>query len=242
MSATLDNRAELRRELLRLIAMSTSDGSLGEHEATSGDTLNHLIQHGTWEAQNYYLNHVDPNRWRTRSSAITWSGADSTDGGRYVALASNFLRLYGDKEKSALVEADGTRWGTLIEPTERYEVRGAFYWIDATTSGVERLWIARDADPPATVYYEYTYRHPTFSDDSTAAEFPLQHCPLIVAFAAEYAMLHALFPGSDELASKVERNLAFWKAQVFVAGRRSREPRKAKSGRVIGTRWWTGAN
>ena len=241
MSATLDNRAEYRRALLRLLAMGTSDGSVAEHEASAGDTLNHIIQHGVWEAQNWYLNNVDPERWRKRSSAITWSGADATDGGRYVALASDFLRLYGTRERSALVEADGARWGYLIDPIDRYEVRGSYYWIDATSVGVERLWIARSASPPATLYYEYTYRHPTFTDDVTAAEFPLQDAPLIVAFAGQYAMHHPFFPGGEELKGSIRENLKFWQTQCYVRGRRSREPRKVKSNRTIGTRWWTGA-
>lgn len=238
MTATLGNRAELRLALLRLLAMSTSDGTLAEHETTAGDTLNHLIQHGTWEAQSYYLNHVDPERWRKRSSAITWSGTEAADGGRYVALAGDFLRLYGTKERSALVEADGTRWGYLIDALDRYEYLGDYYYIDATAVGVERLWIAKSATPPTSLYYEYTYRHPTFSDDTTAAEFPLQHVPLVVAFAAEYAMHHPFFPGDDGVAAKVAANLEYWKRTVAVAGRRSREPRKAKSGRTIGSRWW----
>jgi hypothetical protein len=242
MSATFDNRAELRRGLLRLLAMSTSDGSLAEHEATGGDTLNHFIQHGVWEAQSYLLSHVDPDRWRKRSSAITWSGADSTDGGRYVELASDFLRLYGNRERSALVEADGKRWGRQLDtPLDRYEVRGDYYWVDRT-SNADRLWIAKAASPPTTLYYEYNYRHPTFSDDSTAAEFPSQHTPLIVAFAADYAAHHPFFPGGDELRGAIARNLAYWKASVYVGARRTREPRKVKSGNVIGTRWWTGAN
>lgn len=238
MSATLDNRAEIRLALLRLLAMSTSDGSLTEQQTTSGDTLNHFIQHGTWEAQNWYLSNVDPNRWRTRSPAITsWTGADATDGGRYKALEADFLRLYGSRERSALVEADGTRWGYLIDPMDRYEVRGNYYWIDN-----DRLWIAKNAAPPSSVYYEYTYRHPTFADDTTAPDFPVQDRPLIVAFAAEYAMQHPFFPGDDNLRVGIERNLKFWQTQCYVRGRRSREPRKVKAGNVIGTRWWAVGN
>lgn len=238
MSATLDNRAELRKALLRLLAMSTADGSLSEQETTSGDTLNHLIQHGTWEAQSWYLSNVDPNRWRTRSPAVTsWSGADTTDGGRYKALESNVLRLYGSRERSALVEADGTRWGCLIDPTDRYEMSGNYYWIDN-----DRLWIARNAAPPSTLYYEYSYRHPTFSDDSTEPDFPVQDRPLMVAFAGLYAMNHPFFPGGEELRSAIDRNLKFWQAQCYVRGRRTKEPRKVKSGNVIGTRWWAVGN
>lgn len=240
MSATLDNRAELRRALLRLIGGSTSDGGFAEHEASSGDTLNHLIIHGVWLAQEYILNSVDPDRWRKRSAAITWSGADSTDGGRYVELASDFLRLYGNRERSALVEADGTRWGRQIDsPMDRYEVSGGYYWIDRT-SNANRLWISKSSNPPATVYYEYNYRHPTFSDDTTAAEFASQEVPLAVAFAADYALNHAFFPGGPEMGARIEKNLDRWKRTVYVNSRRTREPRKLKTGRVIGTRWWTG--
>lgn len=232
MATKLSNRAELRLAFYRLTGTSSSDSALSEHETSANDTIHSLLYQGMREAQSWYIASADPTRWRKRSSAITWSGTEAADGGRYTALASDFLRLYGDADGSSLVEADGTRWGRMIQVQDRNR-RGSFYWIDN-----DRMWITRGASPPTTLYYEYYYEAPELADDSTAPDFPERDRGLIVAFAADLFADTPQFPGDMELDLKIRRHLKALKERIYVRGRRSREPRKVRHTRAFGSHYF----
>lgn len=237
MATTLANRAELRLAFQRLTGFGSSDGSLSARETSAGDAVNAWLQQALWDAQAWYLSNVDPHRWLTVSSALSWSGSDAT-GGRYTALPTDFLRLYGDQEVSALHEANGNRWGRLVQPEQRTSRGNGFYLLD------DNLYLLRGAAPP-TVYLDYAHRHPTLSDDTGTGsagliDFPLDDRNLVVAFAGKLASLTpGVFPGDSKEVALINEALKEAQEIAYTRGRRTREPRKVRRPAALGSHWFS---
>lgn len=232
MATSLDNRAELRLAVYRLAQLGSSDGALTEHQTATNDVIHQAIFQAMRDAQSWYLSSVNPDYWQKTSSTLSWSGTEAANAGRYSALPTDFLRLYGDKENPALRRPSGRRWGTLIDPPDR-TIRGAFYWI-----WNDRLWIARGASPYSDLVMDYTYDIPELTDDTTAPDFPEEDRILIPAYAAVDLADHGFFPGSMEMKAGLNAYLLRKKREVYVRGRRTKEPRRMKSSKVVGSRWF----
>lgn len=233
MATKLSNRVELVHAFYRLTGLSGSDGRWVAHQTAASDTLYTWLYQAMREAQAWYLNNVDPARWKkATTSEFSWSGTEAANGGRYMALPSDFLRLFGDQENSALRYPSGERWGHLIDPNDRVRW-GDYYWIEN-----DNLWICRGASPPATLVMDYSYAIPQLTDDTTAPDFPEIDRDLIAAEMAAIAADHPSFPGSEDLRRRIYQHRESLQKQVYIRGRRSREPRKIKAGRVIGSHWF----
>jgi len=231
--AVLTNLASLQRAFYRLTGTASDDDSLIEHDDSSLEAVNQFLQYGLNDAQDYLMDCGLSDRWVKQATAITsWSGTESTDGGRYKALESDFFRLAGDNITSALRQADGTRWGHLIDFRDRFRVRGDRYWLQGTN-----LWIARGASPPASLIYDYHFRIPTLS--SGTVDFPVEDRPLIVAYAAERAMEDDWLPGGPEMEAKIRNKVQICERRAFRRSRRSRAQRKLRPKPTIGTHYFT---
>jgi hypothetical protein len=234
----LDSRAALLRQFYHHLGTSASDGALTEHDSESGEQALRLLQFGLWNAQAHLIDAGKGDRWRTTSSALaSWSGADATDGGRYVSLAdggsfTRFLRFAGDEENSALREPDGTPWGKEVTERERFRVRGN-YWY---TLGDDQLWVARGANPSATLVADYYQRH-ALLEEATPIDFPVELAPLIPLEAADLALADN-WPGVDETQrAEIRNGLKNWRARAGKS-RRTRTPPRMRARRTTGTHFW----
>lgn len=232
MATTLANRAELRAAFYRLTATSASDGALTEHDVSAGDNVNGLLLAGMRDAQLFLVSAGAGAQWKTVSAALSFSGSDSVNGGRYAALPADFLRLFGDDYNSALRTPDGDRWGKLIAVEDRH-LKGNLYWLEGNN-----LWVARQARLPSGLVADYTYRVPELTDDSTAPDFPLDDRPLIVAYAAARFVDHPNYPGRDDLRARVLSYLREMERHAATRARRTRQPRKMKARRTTGSHWF----
>lgn len=239
MSQTLSSWKELRHAFFRLVGAGPADSAFAEHDEADGDTVNAFIQQGLWDAQSWWLSNVDPSRWVTTSSALSWSGADAT-GGRYTSLPTDLLRIYGTKEVSAIRESGGDRWGQLIDPEDRDHYGDLYYLLDG------ELWICRGANPPSGVVLDYNHRHDTYTEstdesDATWLDFPIDGRKLVVGYAAKDASLHPMFPGDESDRRNIGLYLRDAQTECHVRGRRTRESRKVRSNTGIGNRFlWKG--
>lgn len=230
MGFLLEDRAALLRDFYALTGTSSSDDALTEYDAEASERAHRMIQHGLWDAQEYVLSYVDPDRWLTRSAALSFTTA--ADDTHYAALPDDFLRLAGDESESALVEADGTRWGTLLPGRLKGRASGRYYWLQN-----ERVYLAKNASPP-TLYMDYHHRHATLDSNEVALDFPILDRPLIPAFAAYRAAMEAWLPGGPEMLSKIQANLMERKVEAKRRGRRTREPNKTRAPSPFGTHWF----
>lgn len=238
MGFLLDSRAALLRQFYHHLGTSASDGALTEHDSeTLEQALRHL-QFGLWNAQAHLIDCGKGDRWRTVSNALaTWSGAESTDGGRYVTLAdggyfSRFLRLAGDDRSSALREPDGTQWGTEVSERDRFKVRGNYYYL----LGDDQLWLARGAAPSPTLVADYYQRHAVL-EEATTIDFPVELTPLIALEAADLA-LSDNWPGVDDTQrAYIAKGLANWRQRAGKS-RRSRTPKRMRARETYGTHFW----
>lgn len=234
--SVLTDRASLARAFYRLTATSATNPALIEHDSSSLETLYQYLQYGAWDAQEYMIDAGLGATWVTTSSTLTFSGADST-GGKYVALPSDFLRLAGDDEASALRQPGGTRWGLLIPFEERRRAYGNKYWLQGDGANLWRIWLARGASPPSDLVCDYHHRLATLAD-STAVDFPTQHRALIVAFAADRAQTDSWLPGDMEMQAKIASNLVKLKKEVMRRARVTDGPKRMKIYRSGSTHWW----
>ena len=236
MADVLTNQASFQRAFYRLTDTDSTDEALIEQD-TSGDleAVNQFLQHGVNDAQEYLMRAGLSSRWISQATAITsWSGADSTDGGRYKALETDFFRLAGDAEPgfSALREIDGNQWGRLINARDRFRVNGDRYYLLN-----EQLWLCRNANPPASVIYDYHHRIATL--DSSTIDFPVDDRELIVAYAGKRAMADSWLPGGQEMEAKIEAKLRFCEQQAWKRSRRDRRQRRLRPQRTVGTHYYT---
>lgn len=223
-----------KRELWRLLNTSASDEALTEHDDADIELEAVLVacQHGLDAAQEWLLANGLAGWWVTRSSALTWLGADAT-GGQYTTLPDDFRRLAGDHNRSAMVNSDGIPWGQLVEWEDRHKAGRGYFFRDG------KLYLLRRANPPSDLYLEYVRRLTIPSDDTTTfTEFPRWALPLIPAYAAEYLMDEAFLAGGQELEAKVARRLARLQQKTINQLRLHQGPRRMRSDPVLGNRYW----
>jgi hypothetical protein len=231
--ATLANRVEIKNAIYQLTGFSGSDGALSEHETNTGDALNRFVYQAMRDAQSWYLSSVNPNYWKKQSATLTFTDVQSTEGRYYSALPSDFLRLFGDEENSALRRPTGRRWGRLID-ADRRNIRGSnYYWIEN-----DQVSVARGATIPSDLVMDYTYLIPELTADGTAVDFPQDDRVLIPAFAAVDISSWPMFPGDNELRQRLKDYLTDTQRQIYVRGRRTKEPRKVKHNPTFGQRWF----
>ena len=229
---TLDNRVEIKNAIYQLTGFSGEDGALSEHETNTGDSLNRIVYQAMRDAQSWYLSSVNPDYWKKQSATLSFTNAESTEGGSYASLPADFLRLYGDTPNSALRRPEGLRWGRLIQLPQR-TIYGNFYWIQN-----DKLWLARSATPYSDLIMDYSYDIPELTADGTAVDFPEEDRVLIPAFAAADIADWPMFPGDAELRQRLSSYLTRKKREIYVRGRRTKEPRKVKHNPTLGTRWF----
>ena len=137
----LTDRASIQRELYRLLNTSADDATLTEHDSGTLEGLNLQIEQGAYNAQLWLIDHGFQDRWIKQSGVLgTPSGSDDVAGGRYwdlSTLGSDFLRLAGDEETSALYVPGGstdltTRWGRLTTRDRGVRSVGDWYWITSS--------------------------------------------------------------------------------------------------------------
>ena len=217
----------------RLPDTDSSDDSLTEHDASTLEALNQFLQYGVNDAQEYLMRCGLSDRWVSQATAITcWSGTDAADGGRYKSLESDFFRLAGDFERSALRQINGDTWGNLIDSRHRFQVRGDRYYLLN-----EQLWLCRGASPPASLIYDYHARIATLNNSSDV-DFPTEDRPLIVAYAAVRAMADAWLPGGQEMEMKLEKNARLCENRAYRRTRRDRAQRKLRPQKTVGTHYF----
>jgi len=230
--SVLTDRASLKRALFRLVGTSDSDGAMTEQDSGTLEGIYQILQYGLWDAQEWLVENGLSTRWVKQSSTLSWSGTESSDGGRYADLPSDFMRLAGDREHSALRRPNGKRWGQLIDFSERFDRYGNWYWLQN-----DRIWITRGASPHSDLIMDYHYRLPTLADGTTV-DFPEADRALIVAFAAERARAEAWLPGSTDMDAKIVANLRFQQQQARKRARRAAGPRHYRMPSVRGTHYF----
>lgn len=231
----LDSVSKLLLAFYRLTGAQSGDGSITLRGESDDDVGYLYLTRGARAAQRWMIDNGFESYWRTRSSALSFSGTETSDGGRYTTLPSDFLRLWGDRTrvKSALVEADGDDWGALIEE-ERSDIQGDYYYLKG-----DQLWVTRSADLPPTVYLEYHHKHPAISAalDDADIDFPMDGRPLIVAEAASLASGEAWLPGGEEMEARLDRHLRRTRYEVRKVARRTREARRFAPPPRVANHW-----
>lgn len=235
----LTTRDSLVRAFYRLTGTSATNPALIEHDgANTLEAVYQFLQYGLWDAQAFLMDAGLVNRWVTTSSALTpFLGAEADDGGRYIALPADFLKLAGDDYESALRYPNGTKWGHLIDFEDRHRHRGNCYWLQGDGANLWRLWIARGASPPSTMVCDYHHRLATLAD-ATTVDFPTEHRALPVAFAADRAMTDAWLPGDQEMQAKIAKNLIGQKREAQRRVRLHLGPKKMRIRRSGATHHW----
>lgn len=242
-SGQLDTLAEHQRAWYRLVGITSADDSLVEQGEVVGDVVLLALTRGYRACQRWLIDNGLRERWRKRSTAITWSGSDAADGGRYVDLDDictdgtsppneDFLRLDGNyTDRSALVTADGTQWGQEVSP-DFDSVRGSFYYLKN-----DQIWLTKSAAPPSPVYARYYYTLQPISAGTTLFDMPMDARWLAVAEAADAAVKEQWVPGGDAVEARVGRALQRAREEARRLIPRTREPRKMRHVTVYGSHW-----
>lgn len=228
----LDTVLKHRQAWYRLVGTESGDQSLEEQDEATEEVAYLALTRGCRAAQRHMIRN-GYGGWRKRSSALTFTGTDSADGGRKVALPSDCLRIYGNRRRSALVEANGDRWGREIDEEEDH-LRGNYYYVRG-----EELWLGRTATPPSTMFLDFHYIHPEWNSSLADGDidFPMEARPLIVATAATVAKDDNWLPGGIELEAKIDRALLRAQEEARDISRRSKQPRTFRKPVRIGNRW-----
>lgn len=229
---------DFKNHFYRLTGTSAQDDALSEHDG-SESVLTELINRGASEAQTYMIEIGYDSFWLQSASVGTRSGADSTDGGTYIDLATDFYRLAGDDKDSPLRQPDGTRWGNQVDVRQRFRVTGNRWWVQGKESGVGeqwQLWFAHSASVPSDL--EYWYYPLVTVDDSTTVRFPTADRPLITSFAAQEAISESWFPMDSEAIGRLNRYHQRRMAAAWMRRRKSKTPRKSRPGNMIGSHYW----
>jgi len=225
----LSTVAQFRAAFYRLLGVESTDDALLENSETANEVADIYLTGGLRDAQRWMLD-CGYGGWRKRSSALTWSGTDAADGGRYSALPDDFLRTCGSVRQSALREANGDRWGQEITDEENY-LKGDYYYVRGS-----QLWLARSAAPPTVVYLEYHYTHPKFETGVTF-DFPVDARMLAIAEAANAAKEEAWLPSGQETEQKIERALARARQKARGVCRQTKSPRVFQRPTRYSNRW-----
>jgi hypothetical protein len=238
--SAIDTIAELRQGFYRACGSVSDDDALVEQGEAVNDVAYIYLTRGIRAAQRFLIKKRMGHRWQKRSAAITWSGTEAADGGKYVALstlASDFLRLNQKRlggqslPYGAIVEADGEPWGYEIDADESLR-RGNFYYLKA-----DKVWTTRGASPPTTAYLDYFYRHPALSAATASFDFPEDAMHLALWEAVDSARAESWFPLSTEGAVMIDQALKKARDEATEIGRQSRSTQKWKRPPIHGTRW-----
>lgn len=230
----LTTSANVLAAFYRLTGTKSADTALIEHDEAVDQVAYEYLTRGVRRAQRFMLT-VGFHGWRQRSPALTFTGSDATTGGvsfDLTTLDPLFLRVYGESKpgRSALLEADGTRWGTQIEPEED-QSRGDRYYILG-----DELWLTRKASPPSPLYLDYHFRHDEWASNVTI-DFPLEARHLIVAEGAYVAMHDNWLPAGAEMEAKITRAWRAAREEARDISRPTKSPRKIKKAPRFGTRY-----
>jgi hypothetical protein len=103
----------------------------------------------------------------------------------------------------------------------------------------QQLWLGRWASPPTTLYLEYHFTHPEWSDSLLDADidFPMDARYLIVAEAANSAKEEDWLVGGTELEQKIERALSRARDEARDVARVTRSPRMFIKPYRAGNHW-----
>lgn len=229
--ALLSTEANYRASFYRLCGTVSTDAALVENGESINEVCDLCLTHGLRAAQVFLLGAGMSWRWVKRSSAITWLGTEAADGGQYVALPSDLLRLKGAHEgNSPIVEADGEQWGVLVD-ADKGHWSGDYVYLQN-----DRLYKTRDASAPTTAYIEYHFQHPEFTVGVTL-DFPTDLAGLAVAYGAEFGAADGWLPGGQEMEAKIDRNVGLWEKKARAASRRDRGSRRMTAPQRDGN-WW----
>ena len=225
----LTTEARILLAFYRLLGEESGDLQLVAQGEGDDDVAYLALTRGARQAQRWMLD-MGYGGWRQRSSALSWSGTDSTTGGTYSALPTDWLKLYGNFRRSALVEANGDRWGQEINPEDDH-LKGNLYYVRG-----EQIWLARTASPPTTLYVDYHYKHPTFASGITV-DFPMDARSLIVGEAGVAAMDENWLLGGPEMEAKILAFLERAREQARHIARATKQPRQMRKPLRVGNRY-----
>lgn len=224
----LDSTVKVLAALYRLAGLTTSDGSLTLQGEAADEVMYQLLTRGCRVAQRWLLD-CGYVGWRSQNTTITWSGDDATGQGRYTSLPTQFLRAYSPRDewgrRTCLTEPNGERWGIEIAPEDRHRKGNFYYFFD--TDGTEQLWLARDANPPATIYMNYHKYHDAWNSGTTI-NFPLTVRHLIVSEAASLGMDESYFAGGQEQRAAISQQLERDREHAQDFARQSKRPRQIR--------------
>jgi hypothetical protein len=230
MATLLATLAEVKREFYHLLNTSANDAALTEHDAVSGDHLLFLANKALWNAQMWLADEGLADRWRKTGAALSVSGTDAADGGRYATLPTDFLRLLGDRAMSGLRDtATWHPWGTEVSERDLDDAYGDFFAVrdgvgSAGAHDHHVLWLARGAAPPSSLKPVYIAKHATLTSNTSEIDFSDETAELVPAFMADLAKWESWVPGGDEMVAKVEANLREAKARMKAFTRRTSTP------------------
>ncbi|MGE0451078.1 MAG: hypothetical protein AB7Q29_16010 [Vicinamibacterales bacterium] len=216
-----DTVAKVTSALLRLVGTEEDDEALVINDEESGEVVQLLLTRGCRIAQRWMLE-CGYGGWRQRSSALSFTGADATDGGRHVDLPVDYMKGHGSQSRgrSALVQANGDRWGREIEEDQDH-LTGDLYYVRG-----EELWLARQAHPPTTLYLDYHYKHPAWDDSLEDADidFPLEARGLIAAEGAYLGMVENWLPGANDYMARIDLARKNERENARRVARRTKQP------------------
>lgn len=237
------------RAFYRATGALSGDDALIEQGEVADDVAYLALTRGYRAAQHWLIGQSAGERWRKRSAAIpTWSGSETTDGGRYVTLddycyyevtvllvttqVPDFMRLDGNQaDRSALVQADGTPWGSEVTADDDWR-RGDYYYLKG-----DQLWLTRAASPPSPLYLRYYYLHPAIASATTSFDMAVDLRWLCIAEAVNAAVNEAWVPSGADGVAKSDRALEKAREEARRALRRTREPRKMQGPQRYASRW-----
>jgi hypothetical protein len=226
--------ALVRKAFYRLTGVREGDPTLTRRGEAATEVVDGALTRGSRAAQRWMLKQGYMG-WRTLSDPLVWT--TQADGTQRAPLPDDFLRAFGDEKRSALVEADGDRWGQQLT-ADRGHRRGDAYWIE----GLGHVYVARGATPPAGLLLDYHYRHPPWTgaagwEDLFEIDFPLEARPLIVAHAALSAKNEAWLPGDESMPAKIAAALREAQTDAMDVARATKQARRFRPVKRMGTRW-----
>jgi hypothetical protein len=230
----LSTVARIKNAVFRLVGTESDDPALTEHGEATDEVVYLALTDGSRRAQRWMLS-CGYQGWRQRSSALTFSGTDAADGGKFTALPTDFLRAYGSQRtvRSALTEASGKRWGQEVAANEDHLEGDGYYFRD------EQLWLTRRASPPTALYLDYHYKHPEWTSALAdgSIDFPMDARSLIVGEAAVSAMHDDWLPGARDMEIKVLTYLARARENARDVARQTKEPRRMRKPTRLANHW-----
>ncbi len=226
--AQLDSVARILEAWYRMVGSVPADYGLTELGEAQDEVGYIYLTSGCHDAQEWMLDNGYQG-WRQRSGALSWTGSDATTGGVYSDLPADFLRLDGNRDRSALVEANGDRWGAQLDSVDD-TVKGNYFYLVG-----DELWLARTADPPTTLYAKYHYQHPEWESGITI-DFPMKARALIVAYAAQSAMNENWFTGGNDERLAITRAVSLAEEKARKVARQGKHARQWRKQKVYG-RW-----